>query len=43
MGSYAIYVVSSYVASLVLLAAIIGLTVLRSRRIKRQLQEIERG
>ncbi|WP_370318174.1 heme exporter protein CcmD [Salipiger sp. IMCC34102] len=43
LGEYAVYVLTSYAATLVLLAAIVGLSVRRSRRVKRTLQEIERG
>ncbi|SEQ19261.1 heme exporter protein D [Loktanella sp. DSM 29012] len=43
LGDYTAYVISSYVATIVLLAAIIGLSWRRSRRIKRALEDIERG
>ena len=43
LGDYAVYVLSSYAATLVLLAGIVGLSVRRSRRIKRDLEKIERG
>ena len=41
LGKYAVAVLSSYGASLVLLAAVIALTVWQGRRTKRQLDEIE--
>ena len=43
LGDYAVYVLSSYAASILLLAAIVGLSVRRSRRVKRELERIERG
>ena len=41
LGKYAVTVLSSYGATLVLLAAIIGLTLWRGARVRRQLNEIE--
>jgi len=41
LGKYAVTVLSSYGATLVLLAAIIGLTLWRGARVRRQLDEIE--
>ena len=43
LGPYAVHVLSAYAVSLVLLAAIIGLSVRRSRRVKAELERIERG
>ena len=43
LGDYAVYVLSSYAASILLLAGIVGLSVRRSRRVKRELERIERG
>jgi len=41
LGKYAVTVLSSYGATLVLLAAIIALTLWRGARVRRQLNEIE--
>jgi len=41
LGKYADAVLSAYAASIVLILAIIVLSVLRSRRIKAQLAEVE--
>lgn len=41
LGKYAVAVLSSYGATLGLLAAIIGLTLWRGARVRRQLDEIE--
>lgn len=41
LGKYAFAVLSSYAASLFLLAVIVGLTVWQGRRVKRRLAEIE--
>jgi heme exporter protein D len=41
LGKYAVTVLSSYGATLGLLAAIIGLTLWRGARVRRQLNEIE--
>ncbi|NEX44844.1 heme exporter protein CcmD [Pseudotabrizicola algicola] len=41
LGRYAVAVLSSYGATLALLAALLALTVWRGRRVKRQLAEVE--
>jgi heme exporter protein D len=41
LGKYAFEVLASYGASLVLLAAIVGLTLWRGARVKAQLREVE--
>lgn len=41
LGKYAFEVLSSYAASLALLAMIVALTVWQGRRIKRRLAEVE--
>lgn len=41
LGKYAVTVLSSYGATLGLLAAIIGLTLWRGARVRRQLEEVE--
>ncbi|MGC9369880.1 MAG: heme exporter protein CcmD [Paracoccaceae bacterium] len=41
LGKYAVTVLSSYGSTLVLLAAIVGLTLWRGARVRRQLDEIE--
>ncbi|MBD1205566.1 MAG: heme exporter protein CcmD [Rhodobacteraceae bacterium] len=41
LGKYAFEVLSSYAASLLLLALIVGLTVWQGRRVKRRLAEVE--
>lgn len=41
LGKYAVAVVSSYAASLALLAVLVAWSVWQGRRIKRQLDEIE--
>ena len=43
LGDYAVYVLGSYAATILLLAGIVGLSVRRSRRVKRELERIERG
>jgi heme exporter protein D len=42
LGKYAVAVLSSYGASLALIAALVGLTLWQGGRIKRQLDEVER-
>lgn len=42
LGRYAVAVMSSYAASLALLAAVVALTIWQSRRVKRQLEEVEK-
>ncbi|MFO7758126.1 MAG: heme exporter protein CcmD [Roseovarius sp.] len=42
LGKYAEAVLSSYVISLALLAAIILLSLYRSRRVKKELQDVEK-
>ncbi|MFN3723128.1 MAG: heme exporter protein CcmD [Paracoccaceae bacterium] len=41
LGRYAIAVLSSYGASIVLLVAVVVLTLWQGRRVKRQLEEVE--
>lgn len=41
LGKYAVAVLSSYGASVVLLAGIVALSVWQGRRVKRQLAEVE--
>ncbi|MFN7224376.1 MAG: heme exporter protein CcmD [Paracoccaceae bacterium] len=41
LGKYAVVVLSSYGASLALLAAVVALSVWQGRRVKRQLDEVE--
>lgn len=41
LGKYAVAVLSSYAASLVLLVAVVALTVWQGRRVRRQLDEVE--
>lgn len=41
LGRYAVAVLSSYGATLVLMAAVVVLTVWQGRRVKRQLDEVE--
>lgn len=41
LGKYAVAVLSSYGVTVVLLAAVVGLTLWQGRRIKRQLEEVE--
>jgi len=43
LGKYAFEVLSAYAVSLVLIAAIVGLSVRRSRRIKAALKRLEDG
>lgn len=42
LGKYAEAVLSSYAVSVVLIVALVVMSVLRSRRVKKQLEEIER-
>ena len=41
LGRYAVAVLSSYGATIVLLAALVALTVWQGRRVRRQLDEVE--
>ena len=41
LGKYAVYVLSSYAVSLLLIAALVGLSVLRARRVKAELDKVE--
>ena len=41
LGKYAVYVLSAYGVSLVLLALIVGVSVLRARAVRAELQGIE--
>ena len=43
LGKYAVEVLSAYAASIAVLAVLVGLSVRRSRKVKRMLEEIERG
>lgn len=43
LGKYAVAVLSAYGISLILLAAIIGMSVVRYRRVKAALERVERG
>ena len=43
LGKYAVEVLSAYAASIAVLVVLVGLSVRRSRRVKRMLEEIERG
>lgn len=43
LGDYAGYVLSAYAISIVLLAALIALSWRRARKVRRILEEIERG
>ncbi|MEL6915835.1 MAG: heme exporter protein CcmD [Pseudomonadota bacterium] len=42
LGPYAAEVLAAYAGTLILLAFIVGITVARARRVKRQLEEAER-
>ncbi|KAA9009275.1 heme exporter protein CcmD [Histidinibacterium aquaticum] len=42
LGNYAAEVLSAYAISLLLLAGIVALSLRRGRRVKRELQEVER-
>ncbi|RVT84167.1 heme exporter protein CcmD [Rhodobacteraceae bacterium CCMM004] len=42
LGAYAVEVLSAYAVSLSLIVGIVLLTALRGRRVKRQLEEMER-
>jgi heme exporter protein D len=42
LGKYAEAVLSSYAVSLVLIAALVLLSILRSRKVKKQLEDVER-
>lgn len=42
LGDYAVEVLSAYGGSLLLLGALVALSVMRWRRVKRQLEEVER-
>lgn len=42
LGKYAVYVLSSYGVSLALLAVLVGASVLRARRVKAQLDAVEK-
>jgi heme exporter protein D len=41
LGRYAVEVLSAYAVSILLLAGIVGLSVMRARRVKRDLDETE--
>jgi heme exporter protein D len=41
LGRYAVEVLSAYAVSILLLAGIVGLSVMRARRVKRDLDEAE--
>ena len=43
LGKYAFEVITAYGASIAVLAVLVGLSLRRSRRVKRMLEEIERG
>ena len=43
LGKYAFEVLTAYAASIAMLVVLVGLSVRRSRRVKRMLEEIERG
>ena len=43
LGKYAAEVLSAYAASIAVLVVLVGLSVRRSRKVKRMLEEIERG
>ena len=43
LGKYAFEVLTAYAASIAVLAVLVGLSLRRSRRVKRMLEEIERG
>jgi len=43
LGQYATEVLAAYAVSLTLLAAIVGLTLRRSRRVKAQLEKVEKN
>jgi len=43
LGKYAFEVITAYAASIAVLVVLVGLSVSRSRRVKRALEEIERG
>lgn len=42
LGDYAVEVLSAYAGSLALLAALVALSVVRWRKVKRQLEDVER-
>ncbi|WP_397542224.1 heme exporter protein CcmD [Roseovarius salis] len=42
LGKYAEAVLSSYAVSIALIVALVGMSLLRSRRVKAQLDEVER-
>ena len=42
LGSYAVYVLSSYAVSLGLIVALVAASVRRARRVKAQLDDVER-
>ena len=43
LGKYAFEVLTAYAASIAVLVVLVGLSLRRSRRVKRMLEEIERG
>ncbi|MFZ3583840.1 heme exporter protein CcmD [Loktanella sp. DJP18] len=43
LGTYAFEVITAYAASIAVLAVLVGVSVRRSRRVKRTLEEVERG
>lgn len=43
LGKYAATVLSAYAVSLLLIAALVGLSVLRARRVRRDLERVEKG
>ena len=42
LGKYAVYVLSSYAVSLLLIAALVLVSVLRARRVRADLDKVER-
>lgn len=43
LGKYAFEVITAYAASVAVLVVLVGLSVRTSRRVKRMLEEVERG
>ena len=43
LGKYAFEVITAYAASIAVLVVLVGLSLRRSRRVKRMLEEVERG
>lgn len=42
LGAYAAAVLSAYAVSIALIAALVGLSLLRARRVRAQLEDVER-